>query len=300
VVLKLSEPASILRLEGRSLSDQGQAGGGAGRRYHGGRRQFRGCLPRCASRRCGSALKPHVPAIGSPAFVVCHPGAIIPRAAMPSGLVPNPRPILASIAMTAASRQERVAAIFKSATVIPVLTIERLEDAVPLARALVAGGVRVLEVTLRTPVAVEAAKAMISEVPEAIVGIGHDPERRRSRACQGARGQIRHQPGATAGAVESRRRWRPAVRPGDRDGFRADAGAGGGLRSRQILPAEPAGGIKALRALVGPFRISACARPTGALAKPTRRPGWLSRMSSRWGGSCSARRWIYGPATGPA
>jgi 2-dehydro-3-deoxyphosphogluconate aldolase/(4S)-4-hydroxy-2-oxoglutarate aldolase len=53
-----------------------------------------------------------------------------------------------------------------------VLTIERLEDAVPLARALVAGGVHVLEVTLRTPVAVEAAKAMIAEVPEAIVGIG--------------------------------------------------------------------------------------------------------------------------------
>ena len=74
--------------------------------------------------------------------------------------------------MTAATRQEQLAAIFKSATVIPVLTIERLEDAVPLARALVAGGVRVLEVTLRTPVAADAAKAMIAEVPEAIVGIG--------------------------------------------------------------------------------------------------------------------------------
>ena len=74
--------------------------------------------------------------------------------------------------MTAAARQEKLAAIFKSATVIPVLTIERLEDAVPLAHALVAGGVRVLEVTLLTPVAVEAAKAMIAEVPEAIVGIG--------------------------------------------------------------------------------------------------------------------------------
>ena len=56
--------------------------------------------------------------------------------------------------------------------VIPVLTIERLEDAVPLAKALVAGGVRVLEVTLRTPVAIEAAKAIIGEVPDAVVGIG--------------------------------------------------------------------------------------------------------------------------------
>src|SRR5207244_8399600 len=70
------------------------------------------------------------------------------------------------------ARQEKLAALVKSATVIPVLTIERLEHAVPLARALVAGGVRMLEVTLRTPVAIEAAKAMISEVPDAIVGIG--------------------------------------------------------------------------------------------------------------------------------
>src|SRR6478609_11383649 len=70
------------------------------------------------------------------------------------------------------AKQETLAALFRSATVIPVLTIEKLEHAVPLARALVAGGVRVLEVTLRTPVAVEAARAMIAEVPDAVVGIG--------------------------------------------------------------------------------------------------------------------------------
>src|SRR6266581_2957069 len=70
------------------------------------------------------------------------------------------------------AKQEKLASLVKSATVIPVLTIERLEHAVPLAKALVAGGVRMLEVTLRTPAAIEAAKAMISEVPDAIVGIG--------------------------------------------------------------------------------------------------------------------------------
>ena len=74
--------------------------------------------------------------------------------------------------MSAASRQQQLAAIFTSATVIPVLTIERVEDAVPLARALVAGGVHVLEVTLRTPVAVDAATAMIAEVPDAVIGNG--------------------------------------------------------------------------------------------------------------------------------
>src|SRR3989442_8129876 len=74
--------------------------------------------------------------------------------------------------MTATPKQEKLAALFRQATVIPVLTIERLEDAVPLARALVAGGVRVLEVTLRTAVAVEAAKASITEGPDRIVGVG--------------------------------------------------------------------------------------------------------------------------------
>src|SRR5215813_6879396 len=71
-----------------------------------------------------------------------------------------------------ASKQDKLLALFKAARVVPVLTIERVEDAVPLARALVKGGVRTLEVTLRTPVAVASAKAIIAEVPDAIVGIG--------------------------------------------------------------------------------------------------------------------------------
>ena len=74
--------------------------------------------------------------------------------------------------MTATPKQEKLAALFEQATIIPVLTIERLEDAVPLARALVAGGVRTLEITLRTPVAIESAKAIMADVPDAVVGIG--------------------------------------------------------------------------------------------------------------------------------
>ena len=59
--------------------------------------------------------------------------------------------------MPTAAQQNHLVALFKAATVIPVLTIERIQDAVPLARALVAGGVRTLEVTLRTPVAMPGA-----------------------------------------------------------------------------------------------------------------------------------------------
>jgi len=74
--------------------------------------------------------------------------------------------------MTSTAKHEKLATLFKQAIVIPVLTIERLEDAVPLARALVAGGVATLEVTLRTPVAIDAARAIMAEVPDAIGGIG--------------------------------------------------------------------------------------------------------------------------------
>ena len=74
--------------------------------------------------------------------------------------------------MSATAKRQQLEMLFKEAKIIPVLTIDRLEDAVPLAQALVAGGVTTLEVTLRTPAAIEAAKAIISDVPDAVVGIG--------------------------------------------------------------------------------------------------------------------------------
>src|ERR1700744_1296161 len=74
--------------------------------------------------------------------------------------------------MPNAAQQNHLVALFKAATVIPVLTIDRIQDAVPLAQALVAGGVPTLEVTLRTPIALEGARAIMTEVPDAVVGIG--------------------------------------------------------------------------------------------------------------------------------
>ena len=138
--------------------------------------------------------------------------------------------------------------------VIPVLTIERVDDAVPLARALVAGGVRTLEVTLRTPVAVEAAKAIIAEVPDAIVGIGTILNADDLARAQALGAKFGISPGADAGTPESRCRERSAVRAGHRHRVRIDAGARRmASTSVKFFPAEQAGGIKALRALAGPF-----------------------------------------------
>src|SRR5262245_39455052 len=157
------------------------------------------------------------------------------------------------IPMTAATRQEKLVAIFKSATVIPVLTIERVEDAVPLARALVAGGVHVLEVTLRTPVAVDAAKAMIKEVPDAIVGIGtilNADDLARATAL-GAKFGI--SPGATPELLKAVAAGDLPFAPGIATASELMQALAAGFDIVKFFPAEQAGGIKALRALAGPF-----------------------------------------------
>ena len=176
--------------------------------------------------------------------------------------------------MTATSRQEKLADLFKAATVIPVLTIERLEDAVPLAKALVAGGVRVLEVTLRTPVAIEAARAMISEVPDAIVGIGtilNPADLARAKAL-GAHFGI--SPGGTPDLLKAAADGDLPFAPGIATASELMAALAHGLDIVKFFPAEPSGGIKALRALAGPFpNIRVC--PTGGIGEANA-AAWLA------------------------
>ena len=176
--------------------------------------------------------------------------------------------------MTATSRQEKLADLFKAATVIPVLTIERLEDAVPLAKALVAGGVRVLEVTLRTPVAIEAARAMISEVPDAIVGIGtilNPADLARAKAL-GAHFGI--SPGGTPDLLKAAADGDLPFAPGIATASELMAALAHGLDIVKFFPAEPSGGIKALRALAGPFpNVRVC--PTGGIGEANA-AAWLA------------------------
>ena len=176
--------------------------------------------------------------------------------------------------MTAKPKQEKLAELFKQATVIPVLTIERLEDAVPLARALVAGGVRVLEVTLRTAVAVEAAKAIIAEVPDAIVGIGtilNADDLARAKAL-GA--QFGISPGATPDLLQAAAADNLPFAPGIATASELMAALAAGFDLVKFFPAEQAGGIKALRALAGPFpNAKFC--PTGGFGEANA-ASWLA------------------------
>src|SRR3954466_1152338 len=172
------------------------------------------------------------------------------------------------------AKQEQLADLVKSATVIPVLTIERLEHAVPLAKALVAGGVRLLEVTLRTPVAIEAAKAMIAEVPDAIVGIGTilSPEDLKRAEALGAVFGI--SPGATPELLKAAAASALPFAPGIATASELMAALAHGFDLVKFFPAEQSGGIKALRALAGPFpRAKFC--PTGGIGEANA-DAWLA------------------------
>jgi 2-dehydro-3-deoxyphosphogluconate aldolase/(4S)-4-hydroxy-2-oxoglutarate aldolase len=171
-------------------------------------------------------------------------------------------------------KQQSLAALFKAAQVIPVLTIERFEDAVPLARALVAGGVRVLEVTLRTPVALEAAKAILSEVPEAVVGIGtilNAGDLARAEAI-GARFGI--SPGLTPELLSAAAASELPFAPGIATASELMQALAHDFNLVKFFPAEQSGGIGALRALAGPFPdVRFC--PTGGIGHANAKT-WLS------------------------
>jgi len=148
--------------------------------------------------------------------------------------------------------------------VIPVIVIERLEDAVPLARALVEGGVKVLEVTLRTPVALGAIEAMARDVPGAIVGAGTIRSAADARAARQAGAVFGVSPGYTAEVGAACREVGLPLLPGVATASEVMAAQADGLSFLKFFPATAAGGIPMLKALAGPFPdVAFC--PTGGI-----------------------------------
>jgi 2-dehydro-3-deoxyphosphogluconate aldolase/(4S)-4-hydroxy-2-oxoglutarate aldolase len=172
------------------------------------------------------------------------------------------------------AKQEKLTALFKQATIIPVLTIDRLEDAVPLARALVAGGVRVLEVTLRTPVAIEAARAVIAQVPEAIVGIGTILNANDLARAEALGVKFGISPGATPDLLKAAAASGLPFAPGVATASELMQALASGFDLVKFFPAEQSGGIKALRALAGPFPDARFC-PTGGIGEANA-GAWLS------------------------
>ena len=147
------------------------------------------------------------------------------------------------------------------AIVIPVLTIERVEDAAPLARALTAGGLSVLEVTLRTTVALEAIAAIAADVPEAVVGSGTCLTPADIERSANAGAQFAVSPGLTPDLLAADA---IPLLPGVATASELMAGLQAGLSAFKFFPAVPAGGVAMLKAWAGPFAdVKFC--PTGGI-----------------------------------
>ena len=152
--------------------------------------------------------------------------------------------------------------------VIPVIVLDRVDAAVPLARALVAGGVRVLEVTLRTPVALACIEAIARAVPEAIVGAGTLRSAADARAALDAGSAFGVSPGYTAVLGAACRDIGLPLLPGVATASEVMAAMADGIHFLKFFPATAAGGLPMLKALAGPFAdVVFC--PTGGITAQT-------------------------------
>jgi len=155
--------------------------------------------------------------------------------------------------------------ILTSGPVIPVMVIKKLGHAVPLARALLAGGIRVLEITLRTDAAIEAIRLISKDVSGVLVGAGTVTTPENLRAVTEAGGVFAISPGLTPELLEAANQGSIPLIPGVSSISELMAGMEKGYTKFKFFPAEAAGGIKMLKAIGGPFpQITFC--PTGGIS----------------------------------
>ncbi|MFE7337858.1 bifunctional 4-hydroxy-2-oxoglutarate aldolase/2-dehydro-3-deoxy-phosphogluconate aldolase [Streptomyces griseus] len=157
------------------------------------------------------------------------------------------------------------ASVLDLAPVVPVVVLHDVADAVPLARALVAGGLPAVEVTLRTPAALESIRAMAAEVPGAVVGAGTviSPEHVRDTVDAGARFLV--SPGWTDALLEAMKASGLPFLPGVSTTSEVVALLERGVREMKFFPAEAAGGTAYLKALSAPLpQARFC--PTGGIS----------------------------------
>ena len=155
-------------------------------------------------------------------------------------------------------------AVMQDAPVIPVIVLHDLAHAVPLATALVAGGIRMLEITLRTPIALAAIERISREVPEAVVGAGTVCNAKEAQAAQAAGARFAVSPGYTSLLGQACHALCLPLLPGVASASELMRAQDDGYTALKFFPAAQAGGIAMLRALAGPFaHIRFC--PTGGI-----------------------------------
>lgn len=188
-----------------------------------------------------------------------------------------------------AQQSERLRQLLSTA-VVPVLTIARLQDAVPLAAALAEGGLDVIEVTLRTDTALQAIDAIARALPAVTVGAGtvRTPDHAAAACRAGARFLV--SPGITPRLIEASVRLPAPLLPGAATASEAMALADLGFTVQKFFPAEPLGGAAALKALAAPLDdILFC--PTGGISAANARD-YLSLPNVL----CVGGSWVAPPA----
>lgn len=150
-------------------------------------------------------------------------------------------------------KQQALRDLFAVYRIIPVLTIARVEDAVPLAQALVAGGLAALEITLRTDAAAQAARAIVKHVPTAIVGMGTVRDARDLAMAEAIGARFALSPGATPALLDAAAASALPFAPGVATASEAMAARERGFDVLKLFPAAQVGGVGMARAMGGPF-----------------------------------------------
>jgi len=154
--------------------------------------------------------------------------------------------------------------LFSTGPVVPVLVIEHVKDALPIAEALLAADVKVLEVTLRTPAALDVIKTIADHLPEAIVGAGTVTNRDMLLRCRDAGSKFAISPGLTKDLLKAGNEGDIALIPGISSISELMDGIDYGYDHFKFFPAEASGGVKAIKSIGGPFpHIKFC--PTGGI-----------------------------------
>jgi 2-dehydro-3-deoxyphosphogluconate aldolase/(4S)-4-hydroxy-2-oxoglutarate aldolase len=143
--------------------------------------------------------------------------------------------------------------VLQAGPVMPVVVIDEAAHAVPLARALVAGGIRAIEITLRTGAALDAVQAIARDVPDAIAGVGTAITAADVLAALDAGAKFIVSPGATSALLEAAIGSGLPFLPGVATASELMAGMAAGFSAFKFFPAAQAGGVEGLKALAGPF-----------------------------------------------
>lgn len=176
--------------------------------------------------------------------------------------------------------------VFSQGPVVPVLVIEKVEDALPIARSLMEGGIKVLEVTLRTQAALAVIETIAKEIPDAYIGAGTVTNREQLKAVTDAGAKFAISPGLTADLLAAGREGSIPLIPGISNISDLMKANDAGYDHLKFFPAEAAGGVKTLKSIGGPFpNVVFC--PTGGIG-PSNYKEYLALPNVR----CVGGSWV--------